>query len=105
MELRPFPPALVVGIIEFPDIYAMPPLPVADVEVSPVFVPFPVVRRMRDDLRFPVIIDLDEQVLEEGIGIRVGSQASVIVYTGAHPLMNTLGRLYIRLLSYFSYLY
>lgn len=60
---------------------------------------------LRDAQRFPVIIDLDEQVLEEGIGIRVGSQASVIVYTGAHPLMNTLGRLYIRLLSYFSYLY
>jgi multidrug resistance efflux pump len=60
---------------------------------------------LRDAQRFPVIIDLDETALEKGIGIRVGSQASVIVYTGAHPLMNTLGRLYIRLLSYFSYLY
>ncbi len=53
----------------------------------------------------PVIIDLDETALEERIGVRVGSQATVIVYTGAHPVMNTLGRLYIRLLSYFSYLY
>jgi hypothetical protein len=37
--------------------------------------------------------------------VRVGSQASVIVYTGSHPLMNTLGRLRIRLATYLSYAY
>jgi len=60
---------------------------------------------LRDAQRFPVLIDLDEQVIEQQIGIRVGSQVSVVVYTGTHPFMNTLGRLYIRLLSYLSYLY
>jgi len=60
---------------------------------------------LRDAQRFPVLVDLDESVLREGHGIRVGSQVTVIVYTGPHPIMNTLGRLYIRLLSYLTYLY
>jgi multidrug resistance efflux pump len=60
---------------------------------------------LRDAQRFPVLVDLEESVLTAGHGIRVGSQVTVIVYTGRHPMMNTLGRLYIRLLSYLTYLY
>ena len=36
---------------------------------------------------------------------RVGGQASVLVYTGDHPLMNALGAAYIRLMSLLTYLY
>lgn len=60
---------------------------------------------LRDAQRFPVLVDLDESVLREGIGIRVGSQADVIVYTGEHGFMNLLGQIYIRLMSWFTYLY
>jgi multidrug resistance efflux pump len=60
---------------------------------------------LRDAQRFPVIIDLDEAVLREHLGIRVGSQVNVIVYTGDHGFMNALGRLYIRLVSWLTYLY
>lgn len=60
---------------------------------------------LRDAQRFPVIIDLDEAVLREKLGIRVGSQVDVIVYTGDHAIMNVLGRFYIRLVSWLTYLY
>jgi multidrug resistance efflux pump len=60
---------------------------------------------LRDAQRFPVLIDLDPDVFREGLGIRVGSQADVIVYTGDHAIMNTLGRFYIRLMSCLTYLY
>ena len=36
---------------------------------------------------------------------RVGGQVNVIIYTGDHPLMNMLGRLWIRLVSVLSYAY
>ena len=38
-------------------------------------------------------------------GIRYGSQASVIVYTGDNAIMDALGRLWIRAVSWLSYLY
>ena len=38
-------------------------------------------------------------------GVRVGGQAEVLVYTGDHPVMNLLGRIYIRVMSWLSYLY
>jgi hypothetical protein len=37
--------------------------------------------------------------------VRVGGQAHVLVYTGDHPLMNALAALYIRVVSWLSYLY
>ena len=37
--------------------------------------------------------------------VRVGGQAEVLVYTDKHPVMNLLGRLYIRVMSWLSYLY
>ena len=38
-------------------------------------------------------------------GLRIGGQAEVLVYTGDNLLMNALGAIYIRLMSWLSYLY
>ena len=38
-------------------------------------------------------------------GVRIGGQADVLVYTGDNPVMNFLGRIFIGLMSYLSYLY
>jgi multidrug resistance efflux pump len=59
---------------------------------------------LREEQRFPVIIDYDASDLDQ-LGLRVGSQVSVIVYTGDNGLVNTLGKLYIRLVAYLSYAY
>jgi len=59
---------------------------------------------LRNAQRFPVLVDFDTKHLDE-LHARVGSQVSVIVYTGTHPLMNRLGRLRIRLATYLSYAY
>ena len=59
---------------------------------------------LRDAQRFPVLVDIDSEHLGE-LHVRVGSQASVIVYTDSHPFMNMLGRLRIRLATYLSYAY
>ena len=37
-------------------------------------------------------------------GIRVGSQANVVVFTGKNPVTDVIGRLWIGLVSYLSYL-
>ena len=60
---------------------------------------------LRDAQRFPVIIDVDFEKGAQGMGLRVGSQVSVIVYTGDHWLMNFLGRIYIRVIAVMSYAY
>ncbi len=61
---------------------------------------------LRQAQRFPVAIGFDVSQDERLRGqIRVGGQASVIAYTGEHPLLDTLGRWYIRLLSWLSYVY
>ena len=59
---------------------------------------------LRDEHRFAVIIDLNLPDLTES-DLRVGSQASVIVYTGDNWVMNTLGKFYIRLNAWLSYAY
>ncbi len=59
---------------------------------------------LRNAQRFPVLVDFDTGHLDE-LKARVGSQVSVIVYTGEHPFMNMLGRLRIRLATYLSYAY
>jgi multidrug resistance efflux pump len=59
---------------------------------------------LRDEQRFPVTIDFESSDLAQS-DLRVGSQASVIVYTGDHWVMNTLGRFYIRLNALLSYAY
>jgi len=59
---------------------------------------------LRDAQRFPVLVDFESGHLDE-MRVRVGSQVSVIVYTGSSSLMNTLGRLRIRVATYLSYAY
>jgi len=60
---------------------------------------------LRAAQRFPVLIDFDYPGGGKQLTLRVGSQASVVVLTGDHLLLNTLARLYIRLLSILSYAY
>lgn len=58
---------------------------------------------IRDARRFPVRIEFAEHPLPAGV--RVGSQASVIVYTGEYPVLAALGWARIRLASLLSYVY
>lgn len=60
---------------------------------------------LRDAQRFPVIIHFDEALGSVKLGRRVGSQADVIVYTGNNFVLNTIGWLWIRIASLFSYAY
>jgi len=55
---------------------------------------------LRQPQQFPVVIDLDPEVRREML--RIGGQASVMVFTGRH-LLNPLGRLVLRFLSLLSY--
>jgi multidrug resistance efflux pump len=58
---------------------------------------------LRDAQRFPVIIKFSD---DSSRGIRRHSgQADVQIYTGDHFIVNTLGRIWIRLMSYLSYVY
>lgn len=61
---------------------------------------------LRQSQRFPVIVGFDTKQ-DEALHrhLRVGGQASVIAYGKGHGLLNTLGRLYIRLMSWLSYAY
>jgi len=60
---------------------------------------------LRDAQRFPVLIDVETNEDSQQMGLRVGSQVSVIVYTGDNWLMNFLGRIYIRAIAVLSYAY
>jgi len=60
---------------------------------------------LRDAQRFSVIIDFELPDKDDRMGIRVGAQASVIVYTGGGFLFNTLGRIKMWLESVFTYVY
>jgi len=58
---------------------------------------------LRDAQRFPVIIKFSD---DSSRGIRRhGGQADVQIYTGDHFIINTLGRIWIRLMSCLSYVY
>jgi multidrug resistance efflux pump len=69
----------------------------------------PTIQNSRDWLRqaqrFPVAVEFDPAERQRLQRVLIGGQAEVLVYTGDHPLMNALGTAYIRLMSYFSYLY
>ncbi|MFC5606972.1 HlyD family secretion protein [Variovorax soli] len=69
----------------------------------------PTVENSRDWLRqaqrFPVAVELDPAELGRLRGVQVGGQADVLVYTGDNPVMNALGALYMRVMSWLSYLY
>jgi multidrug resistance efflux pump len=60
---------------------------------------------LRQAQRIPVAVEFDQADRERLRGVRVGGQAEVLVYTGDHPVMNLFGRIYIRVMSWLSYLY
>jgi multidrug resistance efflux pump len=55
---------------------------------------------IREPQRFPVRLVFDGR---PPMGVRYGSQANVVVYTGHNPVMNALGALWIRLVSVLTY--
>jgi multidrug resistance efflux pump len=58
---------------------------------------------LRDAQRFPVIITFDD---ESSRGLRrLGGQADVLIYTSNNWIINPLGWVWIRALSWFSYVY
>jgi len=69
----------------------------------------PVVQNNKDWLRqaqrIPVAVEFDADMLPRLKAVRIGGQADVLVYTGDHPLMNPLAALYMRVVSWFTYLY
>ena len=60
---------------------------------------------LREAQRYPVLIDFDLPSGQGGYPLKVGSQATVVVYTGDHLLVNPLARLYLWLLSVLTYAY
>jgi multidrug resistance efflux pump len=60
---------------------------------------------LRQAQRIPVAIEFDAEERTRLRNVRVGGQAEVLVYTGDHLLLNALGALYIRVMSWLSYLY
>lgn len=56
---------------------------------------------LRDPQRFPVVISFD---MDQARGLlREGGQADVVIYTSDNVLLNSVGRIWIRLVSWFSY--
>lgn len=60
---------------------------------------------LRQAQRIPVAVEFDPAELSRLKGLRIGGQAEILVYTGDNPLMNVLGAVYIRLMSWLSYVY
>ena len=60
---------------------------------------------LRDAQRFSVLVSFDLPNADDRLGIRIGAQASVIVYTDDGFLFNTIGKLKMRLVSIFTYAY
>jgi multidrug resistance efflux pump len=69
----------------------------------------PTIENSRDWLRraqrFPVAVEFDPAERQQLRGVRIGGQAEVLVYTGDHGVMNWLGAVFIKLMSYLSYVY
>ena len=59
---------------------------------------------LREAQRFPVIIEVDN-VRVDTLGLRVGAQATVMIFTDSSSLLRPVGKLYMRLVSLFSYFY
>lgn len=60
---------------------------------------------LRQAQRFPVAIEFDPAERDKLRNVRIGGQADVMVFTGDNPVMNWLGRVFIRVMSWLSYLY
>jgi multidrug resistance efflux pump len=69
----------------------------------------PTVQNTRDWLRsaqrFPVVIDFEDPVEALQLGARVGSQVSVTIYTGDHPILNPIAGLLTWIARQLSYVY
>lgn len=69
----------------------------------------PTVQNSRDWLRpaqrFPVIVDIDPGQLDTLRGIRVGGQAEVMAFPRDGNPLNLLGRAFLRVMSWMSYVY
>jgi len=60
---------------------------------------------LRDAQRFPVLVDIDDIGSGKLSGVRVGSQAAVMIYTGDSSILNSIAWLYVRTASILSYAY
>lgn len=60
---------------------------------------------LRDEQRFSVQVDFELPDARDRLGMRVGAQASIIVYTGESWLFNSLGWIKMRLQSVLTYAY
>jgi multidrug resistance efflux pump len=59
---------------------------------------------LRDAQRFPILIDFIPTEAANKV-LKVGSQATVVAYTGDNGISNTLAKLWIRIVSVFTYAY
>ena len=59
---------------------------------------------LREEQRFSVVVDFELPDADDRQGIRVGAQASVIVYTGGNVVWNAVGWLRMRLLGLLTYI-
>lgn len=61
---------------------------------------------LRAAQRYPVLIEFELPLNREGkTRLKVGSQATVVVYTGTHPVFNLLARIVMRIKSILEYAY
>lgn len=60
---------------------------------------------LRDAQRFPVMISFDNIADMPKGSLRLGAQADVQIYTGSNWFVNSMGWLWIRVLSWLSYVY
>ena len=60
---------------------------------------------LRQAQRFPVAVEIDPSERGRLHGVRIGGQADVLVYTGDYLVMNWLAGVFIKVMSYFSFLY
>lgn len=58
---------------------------------------------LRDVQRFSVLVDFELPDAEDRLGIRIGAQASVRVYTGGNWIFNTMGRIHMWFVSKLTY--
>jgi len=60
---------------------------------------------LRPAQRYPVLVDFDLPLKKGRLGLRVGSQATVVVYTGSNSFVNMLAGLQIWISSFLTYAY
>lgn len=60
---------------------------------------------LRSAQRFPVVVSFRLSDISDKHLLKVGSQVSVVVYTGDHWLVNALAWFYVRFVSYLTYAY